>query len=153
MKKSEESSDSDRSLQKFLRKRDARVLREYYSGVPAETLHRRYGMSLKRIKELSEQYRSGKIDIFDERDKYAIEMSRKDDKERIRELESKVRSLESAVKMSNIKISLESAVKMSNIKIEGYEYMLRLLKEEEGIDLLKKAGAGLSASSSRATEK
>ena len=60
-------------------------------------------MSLKRIKELSEQYRSGKIDIFDERDKYAIEMSRKDDKERIRELESKVRSLESAVKMSNIK--------------------------------------------------
>lgn len=34
MKKSEESSDSDRSLQKFLRKRDARVLREYYSGVP-----------------------------------------------------------------------------------------------------------------------
>lgn len=45
-----------------------------------------YGMSLKRIKELSEQYRSGKIDIFDERDKYAIEMSRKDDKERIREL-------------------------------------------------------------------
>ena len=139
MKKSEESSDSDRSLQKFLRKRDARVLREYYSGVPAETLHRRYGMSLKRIKELSEQYRSGKIDIFDERDKYAIEMSR-DDKERIRELESKVRSL-------------ESAVKMSNIKIEGYEYMLRLLKEEEGIDLLKKAGAGLSASSSRATEK
>ncbi len=69
MRKSEESSDSDRSLQKFLRKRDARVLREYYSGVPAETLHRRYGMSLKRIKELSEQYRSGKIDIFDERDK------------------------------------------------------------------------------------
>ena len=99
MRKSEESSGSDRSLQKFLRKRDARVLREYYSGVPAETLHRRYGMSLKRIKELSEQYRSGKIDIFDERDKYAIEM------------------------------------------------------EEEGIDLLKKAGAGLSASSSRATEK
>jgi len=140
MRKSEESSDSDRSLQKFLRKRNARVLREYYSGVPAETLHRRYGMSLKRIKELSEQYRSGKIDIFDERDKYAIEMSRKDDKERIRELESKVRSL-------------ESAVKMSNIKIEGYEYMLSQLKEEEGIDLLKKAGAGRSANSSRATKK
>ena len=42
MRKSEESSDSDRSLQKFLRKRDSHVLREYYSGVPAETLHRRY---------------------------------------------------------------------------------------------------------------
>ena len=34
MRKSEESSDSDWSLQKFLRKRD--------SHVPAETLHRRY---------------------------------------------------------------------------------------------------------------
>ena len=44
-------------------------------------------------------------------------------------------------------------MKLSRIKIEGYEYMLALLKEEEGIDLLKKAGAGQSGHSGSDTEK
>lgn len=116
----------------------SRVLREYYSGIPKEDLRRRYGVSPRKLEEWIESYRSGKINIFDERDKHAIEMARKDDKEKIRQLESELRLL-------------RETLKMSQIKVEGYEYMLELLKEEEGIDLLKKAGAGQSAGSGPGT--
>ena len=53
------------------------------------------------------------MDIFDERDKFAIEMALNDDKERIRQLEEEVRML-------------REVVKMSSVKIEGYEYMMQL---------------------------
>lgn len=124
----------------LLRHRDAKVLREYYSGVPLSDIRRRYGITESRLKGLSSSYMNGEIDIFDARDKIAIEMARKDDKEKIRQLEDKIRRL-------------EESVKLSRIKIEGYEYMLALLKEEEGIDLLKKAGAGQSGHSGSDTEK
>ena len=124
----------------LLRHRDAKVLREYYSGVPLSDIRRRYGITESRLKGLSSSYMNGEIDIFDARDKIAIEMARKDDKEKIRQLEDKIRRL-------------EESVKLSRIKIEGYEYMLALLKEEEGIDLLKKAGAGQSGHSGGDTEK
>lgn len=124
----------------LLRHRDAKVLREYYSGVPLSDIRRRYGITESRLKGLSSSYMNGEIDIFDARDKIAIEMARKDDKEKIRQLEDKIRRL-------------EESVKLSRIKIEGYEYMLALLKEEEGIDLLKKAGAGQSWHSGSDTEK
>lgn len=124
----------------LLRRRDAKVLREYYSGVPLSDIRRRYGITESRLKGLSSSYMNGEIDIFDARDKIAIEMARKDDKEKIRQLEDKIRRL-------------EESVKLSRIKIEGYEYMLALLKEEEGIDLLKKAGAGQSGHSGSDTEK
>lgn len=124
----------------LLRRRDAKVLREYYSGVPLSDIRRRYGITESRLKGLSSSYMNGEIDIFDARDKIAVEMARKDDKEKIRQLEDKIRRL-------------EESVKLSRIKIEGYEYMLALLKEEEGIDLLKKAGAGQSGHSGSDTEK
>ena len=124
----------------LLRRRDAKVLREYYSGVPLSDIRRRYGITESRLKGLSSSYMNGEIDIFDARDKIAVEMARKDDKEKIRQLEDKIRRL-------------EESVKLSRIKIEGYEYMLALLKEEEASDLLKKAGAGQSGHSGSDTEK
>ncbi len=105
------------------------MLRKYFSGVPAESLHRSYGYSVSRIKSLALSYSQGKIDIFDPRDKKRIDMAKMSLQEEVRHLRKKV-------------ALLEDALKMARIKSESYEIMLDILKDEYGIDLPKKAVAG-----------
>lgn len=49
--------------------------------------------------------------------------------------------------------ALENALKLSNIKAEGYEVMMDILKDEYGIDLSKKVDAEQPKSSKGATRK
>ena len=106
----------------------SQLLREYFSGVSIETLRRRYGYSEKKIRELACSYKQGKIDIFEVRDRKKISMSEMTHKEEVDLLQMKIKSL-------------EHALKMANIKAEGFEYMMGVLKEEYGIDLSKKVEA------------
>ena len=46
-----------------------KMLREYFSGMPVKDLSKRYGYSEKKIISLASEYKQGKIDIFDDRDK------------------------------------------------------------------------------------
>ena len=118
----------------------AKMLREYFSGMPLKDLSKRYGYSEKKIISLASEYKQGKIDIFDDRDKRKLAMSKMSHEEEVRLLRDKI-------------AALENALKLSNIKAEGYEIMLRILKEEYGIDLSKKVEAGQSANSREDTRK
>ena len=127
-------------LYKLAMKGDLKMLREFFSGVPIANLRTRYGYSEKRIRQLAKDYREGKIDIFEVRDQKKIAMSMMTHKEQVDILQMKIKSL-------------EEALKMSKIKAEGYEYMMELLKEEYGIDLLKKVEAEQSKRSKKGTLK
>ncbi len=102
------------------------MLRKYFAGVPVESLNRRYGYSIRKIKELASDYRQGKIDIFDDMNKRKIAMSMISHQEEVQLLQDKIKAL-------------EHALMMSNIKAEGYEIMMDILKREHGIDLSKKS--------------
>ena len=102
-------SKSYRAMQRA----QGKMLREYFSGVPAESLSKRYGYSIVKIKTLATEYKQGKIDIFDNPQKRRI----------------------------------------ANIKAEGFEVMMRILKDEYGIDLSKKVEAEQSRNSRKATRK
>ncbi len=102
------------------------MLRKYFAGVPVESLNRRYGYSIRKIKELASDYRQGKIDIFDDMNKRKIAMSMMSHQEEVQLLQDKIKAL-------------EHALMMSNIKAEGYEIMMDILKREHGIDLSKKS--------------
>ena len=117
-----------------------KMLREYFSGMPVKDLSKRYGYSEKKIISLASEYKQGKIDIFDDRDKRKIAMSMMSHKEEVRLLQDKIKAL-------------ESALKLSNIKVEGYEIMLRILEDEYGIDLSKKVEAEQSKNSKGDTRK
>ena len=125
---------------KLAMKGDLKMLREFFSGVPIANLRTRYGYSEKRIRQLAKDYREGKIDIFEVRDQKKIAMSMMTHKEQVDILQMKIKSL-------------EEALKMSKIKAEGYEYMMELLKEEYGIDFLKKVEAEQSKRSKKGTLK
>ena len=118
----------------------SQLLREYFSGVSIETLRRRYGYSEKKIRELACSYKQGKIDIFEVRDRKKISMSEMTHKEEVDLLQMKIKSL-------------EHALKMANIKAEGFEYMMGVLKEEYGIDLSKKVEAERLKHSKKDTRK
>ena len=49
--------------------------------------------------------------------------------------------------------ALENALQLSQIKAEGFEIMMGILKEEYGIDLSKKVEAEQSKNSKRGTRK
>ena len=117
-----------------------KMLREYFSGIPVEVLSKRYGYSEKKIISLSSEYKQGKIDIFDDRDKRRIALSMMSHDEEVKFLQDKIKAL-------------ENALKLSNIKVEGYEIMMRILTDEDGIDLSKKAEAGQCANSKGDTRK
>ena len=121
-------------------KATSHLLREYFSGVSIETLRRRYGYSEKKIRELACSYKQGKIDIFEVRDRKKISMSEMTHKEEVDLLQMKIKSL-------------EHALKMANIKAEGFEYMMGVLKEEYGIDLSKKVEAERLKHSKKDTRK
>ena len=121
-------------------KATSHLLREYFSGVSIETLRRRYGYSEKKILELASSYKQGKIDIFEVRDRKKISMSEMTHKEEVDLLQMKIKSL-------------EHALKMANIKAEGFEYMMGVLKEEYGIDLSKKVEAERLKHSKKDTRK
>ena len=125
---------------KLAMKGDMKMLREFFSGVPIDNLRARYGCSEKRIRQLAKDYREGKFDIFEVRDQKKIAMSMMTHKEQVDVLQLKIKSL-------------EEALKMAKIKAEGYEYMLELLKEEYGVDLLKKVEAEQSKRSKKDTRK
>ncbi len=113
-----------------------KMLREYFSGVPVESLNRRYGYSIRKIKDLASDYRQGKIDIFDDMNKRKIAMSMMSHQEEVQLLQDKIKAL-------------EHALMMSNIKAEGYEIMMDILKREHGIDLSKKVAAEQSMNSKK----
>ena len=121
-------------------KATSKLLREYFSGVPIENLSRRYGYSEKKIRELASSYKQGKIDIFEVRDQKKIGMSELTHKEEVEILQMKIKSL-------------EHALKMANIKAEGFEYMMGVLKEEYGIDLSKKVEAERLKHSKKSTQR
>ncbi len=123
-----------------LQRTQGKMLREYFSGIPVEDLSKRYGYSEKKIISLASDYKHGKIDIFDDRDKRRIALSMMSHEEEVRLLQDKIKAL-------------ENALKLSNIKVEGYEIMMRILKDEYGIDLSKKAEAGQSTNSKGDTRK
>ena len=58
-----------------LQRTQGKMLREYFSGMPVEDLSKRYGYSEKKIISLASEYKQGKIDIFDDRDKRRIALS------------------------------------------------------------------------------
>ncbi len=118
----------------------AKMLREYFSGVPVESLSKRYGYSIVKIKTLATEYKKGKIDIFDNPQKRRIAMSIMTHQEEVQLLQDKIRAL-------------EDALKLSNIKAEGFEVMMRILKDEYGIDLSKKVEAEQSKNSRKDTRK
>ena len=117
-----------------------KMLREYFSGVPVESLSKRYGYSIVKIKTLATEYKQGKIDIFDNPQKRRIAMSIMTHQEEIQLLQDKIKAL-------------EDALKLSNLKAEGYEVMMQILKDEYGIDLSKKVEAEQSRNSRKATRK
>ena len=105
-----------------------------------ESLSRRYGYSVIKIKTLASDYKQGKIDIFDDPQKRKIATSIMTHQEEVQLLRDKIRAL-------------ENALKLSNIKAEGYEVMMAILKDEYGIDLSKKVEAEQSKNSKGATRK
>ena len=123
-----------------MQRAQAKMLREYFSGVPVECLSKRYGYSIVKIKTLATEYKQGKIDIFDNPQKRRIAMSIMTHQEEVQLLQDKIRAL-------------EDALKLSNIKAEGFEVMMRILKDEYGIDLSKKVEAGQSTNSKGDTRK
>ena len=123
-----------------LQRTQGKMLREYFSGMPVEDLSKRYGYSEKKIISLASEYKQGKIDIFDDRDKRRIALSMMSHEDEVRLLQDKIKAL-------------ENALKLSNIKVEGYEIMMHSLKDEYGIDLSKKAEAGQSTNSKGDTRK
>ena len=129
-------SKSYRAMQRA----QGKMLREYFSGVPAESLSKRYGYSIVKIKTLATEYKQGKIDIFDNPQKRRIAMSIMTHQEEVQLLQDKIKAL-------------EEALKLSNIKAEGFEVMMRILKDEYGIDLSKKVEAEQSRSSRKDTRK
>ena len=56
----------------LLRRRDAKVLREYYSGVPLSDIRRRYGITESRLKGLSSSYMNGEIETRRRSDSWRI---------------------------------------------------------------------------------
>ena len=123
-----------------MQRAQAKMLREYFSGVPVESLSKRYGYSIVKIKTLATEYKKGKIDIFDNPQKRRIAMSIMTHQEEVQLLQDKIRAL-------------EDALKLSNIKAEGFEVMMRILKDEYGIDLSKKVEAEQSKNSRKDTRK
>ena len=123
-----------------MQRAQGKMLREYFSGVPVESLSKRYGYSIVKIKTLATEYKQGKIDIFDNPQKRRIAMSIMTHQEEIQLLQDKIKAL-------------EDALKLSNLKAEGYEVMMRILKDEYGIDLSKKVEAEQSRSSRKDTRK
>lgn len=123
-----------------LQRAQGKMLREYFSGTSVDILSRRYGYSVKKIKSLAADYNQGKIDIFDDRDKRRIVMSVMSHQEEVQMLQDKIKAL-------------ERALKLSNIKAEGYEVMMDILKDEYGIDLSKKVEAEQSRNSKSDTRK
>lgn len=123
-----------------MQRAQGKMLREYFSGVPVESLSRRYGYSVPRIKTLASDYKQGKIDIFDNPQKRRIATSIMTHQEEVRLLHDKIKAL-------------ENALKLSNIKAEGYEVMMGILKDEYGIDLSKKVEAEQSRNSKGVTRK
>ena len=91
-----------------MRRAQGKMLREYFSGVSVESLSRRYGYSVIKIKTLASDYKQGKIDIFDDPQKRKIATSIMTHQEEVQLLRDKIRAL-------------ENALKLSNIKAEGYE--------------------------------
>lgn len=123
-----------------MQRAQGQMLREYFSGVPIENLSKRYGFSAMKIKTLAADYKQGKIDIFDNPQKRKIAISIMTHQEEVQLLQDKIRAL-------------ENALKLSNIKAEGYEVMMGILKDEYGIDLSKKVEAEQSKNSRSVTRK
>ena len=134
-----------------MQRAQGKMLREYFSGVPVESLSRRYGYSVKKIKTLAADYKQGKktlaadykqgkFDIFDNPLKRRIALSIMTHQEEVQLLRDKIKAL-------------ENALKLSNIKAEGYEVMMGILKAEYGIDLSKKVEAEQSKNSKNVTRK
>lgn len=123
-----------------MRQAQGQMLQEYFSGVPVENLSKRYGFSVMKIKSLASDYKQGKIDIFDNPYKRKIAFSIMTHQEEVQLLQDKIKAL-------------ENALKLSNIKAEGYEVMMGILKDEYGIDLSKKVEAEQSKNSKSVTRK
>ena len=123
-----------------MQRAQGKMLREYFPGVPVESLSRRYGYSVKKIKTLAADYKQGKFDIFDNPLKRRIALSIMTHQEEVQLLRDKIKAL-------------ENALKLSNIKAEGYEVMMGILKDEYGIDLSKKVEAEQSKNSKNVTRK
>ena len=123
-----------------MQRAQGKMLREYFSGVPVESLSKRYGYSVLKIKTLATDYKQGKIDIFDNPQKRRIAMSIMTHQEEVQLLQDKIKAL-------------ENALKLSQIKAEGFEVMMGILKEEYGIDLSKKVEAEQSKNSKKDTRR
>ena len=123
-----------------MQRAQGKMLREYFSGVPVENLSKRYGYSVLKIKTLATDYKRGKIDIFDNPQKRRIAMSIMTHQEEVQLLQDKIKAL-------------ENALKLSQLKAEGFELMMGILKEEYGIDLSKKVEAEQSKNSKSNTRK
>ena len=123
-----------------MQRAQGKMLREYFSGVPVENLSKRYGYSVLKIKTLATDYKQGKIDIFDNPQKRRITMSIMTHQEEVQLLKDKIKAL-------------EDALKLSNIKAEGFEVMMRILKDEYDIDLSKKVEAEQSKNSKENIQK
>ena len=125
---------------RVMQRAQGKMLREYFSGVPVESLSKRYGYSVLKIKTLASDYKQGKIDIFDNPQKRRITMSIMTHQEEVQLLQDKIKAL-------------ENALKLSQLKAEGFELMMGILKEEYGIDLSKKVEAEQSKNSKSNTRK
>ena len=123
-----------------MQRAQGKMLREYFSGVAVENLSKRYGYSVLKIKTLASDYKQGKIDIFDNPQKRRIAMSIMTHQEEVQLLQDKIKAL-------------ENALKLSQIKAEGFEVMMGILKDEYGIDLSKKVAAEQSKNSKKDTRK
>lgn len=123
-----------------MQRAQGKMLREYFSGVSVENLSKRYGYSVLKIKTLASDYKQGKIDIFDNPQKRRIAMSIMTHQEEVQLLQDKIKAL-------------ENALKLSQLKAEGFELMMGILKEEYGIDLSKKVEAEQSKNSKSNTRK
>ena len=123
-----------------MQRAQGKMLREYFSGVPVENLSKRYGYSVLKIKTLASDYKQGKIDIFDNPQTRRITMSIMTHQEEVQLLQDKIKAL-------------ENALKLSQLKAEGFELMMGILKEEYGIDLSKKVEAEQSKNSKSNTRK
>lgn len=120
-------------IQKFQNKSKVQLLRAYVSGVSVEILEKRYGYKREKIYQIAEEFRTGIIDIFDDTSKNRI-------MDGIESRDEEVQRLKNEIAL------LKNDLKMANITIEGYQIMQRICKEEYGIDLSKKSGAGSSKS-------
>ena len=125
---------------RVMQRAQGKMLREFFSGMPVENLSKRYGYSILKIKKLAEEYKQGKIDIFDNPQKRRITMSIMTHQEEVQLLKDKIKAL-------------EDALKLSNIKAEGFEVMMRILKDEYDIDLSKKVEAEQSKNSKKNIQK